>query len=61
MQNLNRKTTANMGLAKSGRTVLNQTFVLLINSSACRQFGASNARLRQALNRCASCLGTLLT
>lgn len=42
---------ANMGLAKSGRTVLNQSFVLLINSSACRQFGASNARLRQAPKR----------
>ena len=37
-----------MGLAKSGQTVLNQSFVHLINSSACRQFGAFNARLRQA-------------
>ncbi len=40
-----------MGLAKSGRTVLNQSFVHL----ACRQFSAANACLRQVQNRWVSC------
>jgi len=49
----NKEYAGNIGLPAMAGTVVNSTFVHLINFSACGQVSASKPPLGQAKNRCA--------